>query len=93
MQVSEMSRIEKRVLIRAPRARVWRALTDTREFSQWFGVETTGTFQPGTRLRMRSTIEGYQDQVFYVDVQEMTAERTFSWRWQPGVKEADVDYS
>lgn len=94
MTVAEMSRIEKRMLIRAPRARVWRALTETGEFARWFGVEMTGTFQPGARLEMKSTHEGEcQGESTYVEVQEMTPERTFSWRWHPGVRQPDVDYS
>ena len=35
-------RIEKDIVIRAPRARVWRALTDAREFGSWFGAELKG---------------------------------------------------
>ena len=81
------------MLIRAPRARVWRAITDIGEFSRWFSVETEGTFAPGARLRMTSTYEGCRGEVFYVDVQEMIPERTFSWRWHPGQAEPGVDYS
>ncbi len=44
-------RLEKRVVIRAPRARVWRAIADAREFGQWFGVRLSGEFAPGARLR------------------------------------------
>jgi uncharacterized protein YndB with AHSA1/START domain len=41
--------IEEQIILRAPRARVWRALTDAREFSEWFGVKLTGTFAPRYR--------------------------------------------
>ena len=37
-------RIEKKTVLRAPRARVWRALTDAREFSEWFRVTLRGQF-------------------------------------------------
>src|SRR5579863_4238689 len=94
MTAAEMTSIEKRMLIRAPRARVWRALTETGEFARWFGVEMTGTFQPGARLEMKSTHEGEcKGESTWVEVQEMTPERTFSWRWHPGVRQPDVDYS
>lgn len=43
--------IEKRVLLRAPVARVWRAIADAREFGQWFGVTLEGEMTPGSRLR------------------------------------------
>lgn len=42
-----MDRIEKSVTLKAPQARVWRALTDAKEFSQWFGIELDGPFVVG----------------------------------------------
>jgi uncharacterized protein YndB with AHSA1/START domain len=94
MTVAEMSKIERRVLIRAPRAKVWRALTEKGEFARWFGVEMTGTFQPGARVEMKSTHETEcKGDVTWVDVQEMTPERVFSWRWHPGVTDPNLDYS
>jgi uncharacterized protein YndB with AHSA1/START domain len=92
MTVSEMNRIEKRILIRAPRGRVWRALTSAREFSEWFGVEMAGEFQPGARLEMNSSKHGCGG-IVSVEVREMLPETKFSWRWHPGVRQPDVDYS
>ena len=92
MTASELNKIEKSILIRAPRERVWRAITDIGEFSKWFGVETTGAFTPGARLEMTSTHEGYQGVVFSVIVEQMEPERTFSWRWHPGAVRPEVDY-
>ena len=92
MATTELSRIEKRVLIRAPRSRVWRALTTAGEFSQWFGVKMTQDFRPGTRVKMAYTYGG-REYESYLDVQEMTPEKKFSWRWHPGVQDPDVDYS
>ena len=40
-------RIEKTVLLRAPLARVWRAVSDAKEFGTWFGVEFDGPFVAG----------------------------------------------
>ena|SRR5579872_5758553 len=90
---SDMSRIEKSVRIGAPRARVWRALTSAPEFGAWFGVEVKGAFQPGVRVNMECTNEGYRGVKFYVDVQEMVPERKFSWRWHPGLPDEGVDYT
>ncbi len=39
--------IEKRIELKAPISRVWRALTDYREFGEWFGVKLDGPFVPG----------------------------------------------
>lgn len=44
-------RIEKRVTLRAPVARVWRALTDAQEFSQWFGFQLEGAFVEGATVK------------------------------------------
>ena len=43
-------RIEKQVTIRASVSRVWRAITDAREFSHWFGIQLAGNFVAGVSL-------------------------------------------
>ena len=93
MTVDEMSRIERKVVIHAPRERVWRALTTLAEFGQWFGVKADGEFQAGARVRMVSTHPGYEGMAFEVAVEKMEPPHTFSWRWHPGAKEPGVDYS
>lgn len=40
-------RIERIVELKAPVARVWRALTDHAEFGQWFRVSLDGPLVPG----------------------------------------------
>jgi uncharacterized protein YndB with AHSA1/START domain len=92
MTISEQSSIEKRILIRAPRARVWRALTTAQEFSQWFGVKLAGEFQPGARVAMTALLPGFEHD-FYLEIQEMQPESKFSWRWHPGMPDPKVDYS
>ena len=42
----ESNRIEKRIELKAPISRVWRALTDNREFGQWFKVKLESPFVP-----------------------------------------------
>ena len=94
METAQAGRIEKQVLIRAPRARVWRAITDPQEFSRWFGVVIEGSLQPGSRPRLTSTHEGpHKGVVFHFDVHEVVPERLFSWRWHPGVPPPGKDYS
>ena len=93
MPVSEMSRSERKILLRAPRERVWRALTDTAEFSKWFGVEMTGVFAPGARLEMTATKGGCAGMKIFVEVERMEPPHTFSWRWHPGMPDPAVDYS
>ena len=47
MNQSSTDRIEKRIELKAPPARVWRALTDHREFGEWFRVKPEGPFVVG----------------------------------------------
>ena len=91
MTTVDLARIERKALIRAPRSRVWQAITDIRQFSVWFGVQTEGAFQPGARLRMVSTHEGHEGIVFHMTVDEIQPERRFSWRWHPGAVEPAAD--
>src|SRR5450755_2460520 len=86
-------RIEKQVRLSAPRARVWRALTDTREFGQWFGVKLSGTVAPGVKLRGPITFKGYEHVTFEATVEAVEPEKRFSFRWHPYAVEPGVDYS
>jgi uncharacterized protein YndB with AHSA1/START domain len=93
MNVSELSTVERSTLVRAPRSRVWQALTTIKEFSIWFGVEAEGEFAPGARVRMISTGDCGKGEEVLIEVVKMEAPEIFSWRWHPGMKEPDVDYS
>ena len=93
MTRSETDRIERQVLIRAPRSRVWRALTDPKEFGAWFGVEVNGAFAPGARVRGRITHKGYEHLTWDITIDRMEPERLFSWRWHPYAVEPGIDYS
>jgi uncharacterized protein YndB with AHSA1/START domain len=97
-------RIEKKILLRAPRKRVWRALSDSTEFGTWFGMKFDGPFTPGARLR--GTIVGtavdadvakaqkeHAGIPFEITVDRIEPERFFSIRWHPNAVERGVDYS
>jgi uncharacterized protein YndB with AHSA1/START domain len=86
-------RIEKSVLLRAPRARVWRALADSQAFGQWFGVKLKGSFAPGARLPGQVTHKGYEHCVFEITIERMEPERLLSWRWHPHALDPKIDYS
>lgn len=87
---TDLSRIERSILIRAPRARVWRAIANVAEFAAWFRVEAEGEFAPGARVRMTSTHLGYEGVVFWVTIADVIPEQSFSWRWHPGANPADL---
>jgi uncharacterized protein YndB with AHSA1/START domain len=91
--VSTTDRIEKQVLLRAPRSRVWRALTDAAEFSSWFGVKLEAPFAPGATVRGQITHPGYEHLTMEVVVDRMEPERYFSYRWHPAAHDPKTDYS
>lgn len=93
MATTGTDRIEKQILLHAPRSRVWRALADAKEFGAWFRVELQGAFAPGARIRGKVTHPGYEHLVFELQVDRMEPERLFSWRWHPAAIERGVDYS
>ncbi|MEK6702475.1 MAG: SRPBCC family protein [Planctomycetota bacterium] len=93
MSRSSTDRIEKRIELAAPVARVWRALTDHKEFSQWFRVNLEGPFVPGKITRGRITYPGYEHLVMEVVVQKMESERLFSFNWHPYAVDSKADYS
>ena len=90
---SSSDRIEKRIELNAPPARVWRALTDHREFGKWFRVNLEAPFVPGKSTRGRITYPGYEHLIMDVLVQKMEPERLFSFQWHPYAVDPKVDYS
>lgn len=90
---STTDRVEKQILLRAPRSRVWRAVSDYKQFGEWFRVALEGPFAPGARVRGKVTYPGYEHVTFEVQVERVEPERLLSWRWHPAAIEAGVDYS
>jgi uncharacterized protein YndB with AHSA1/START domain len=88
-----VDRIEKRIELKAPVSRVWRALTDHREFGAWFRVALEGPFVAGQQVRGRITWPGAEHLTMTVTVQRMEPERLFSFTWHPYAIDPAVDYS
>lgn len=87
-------RIERRIVIEAPRERVWRALANAETFGEWFGVDLKGqTFAPGRRARGKLTFKGYEHVWFDVTVERIDAPKLLSYRWHPYAIDPAVDYS
>jgi uncharacterized protein YndB with AHSA1/START domain len=91
--MSDTDRIEKQIVLEAPRARVWRALTDVRQFNEWFGVQLTSPFRPGAVVTGRITFPGAEHLTMTAWVETMEPERRFSFRWHPYAIDPAVDYS
>jgi len=101
---ADTDRIEKKIFLRAPLKRVWRALTDSKEFGTWFGVKFEGPFVPGAPVRgvivttavdpqVAAAQKPYEGQPFEIAIEQMEPERLFSFRWHPHVVDPAVDYS
>lgn len=97
-------RIEKKILLRAPRKRVWRALTDSTEFGKWFGVRFDGPFTRGAIMRgviVGSTVNAevakaqkkHEGVAFEITIEQIEPEQLFSFRWHPHAIDPKVDYS
>jgi uncharacterized protein YndB with AHSA1/START domain len=85
--------IEKRIELKAPISRVWRALTDYREFGEWFRVKLDGPFVPGEISRGHITYPGYEYVKWEAVVQKVEPERLFSFTWHPYAVDPKKDYS
>src|SRR5688572_16483938 len=86
-------RIEKEIVLRAPRSKVWRAITDHKQFGTWFRVDLEGEFRPGHTTRGRITHPGYEHVTMEVQVEAIEPERYFSYRWHPYAVDPKIDYS
>lgn len=86
-------RIEKQIQLKASVSRVWRALTDYREFGTWFRVSLSEPFEPGKEAVGRITHPDYEHVTWRAVVQRMEPERLFSFTWHPYAVDADADYS
>jgi uncharacterized protein YndB with AHSA1/START domain len=93
-QETSTDRIERSIVINAPRERVWRAISNVDEFGTWFGVNLKGMqFAPGASMRGHITHPGYEHILFEVQVERVEPQQLLSWHWHPYAVEAGVDYS
>jgi len=87
------NRIERHIDLKASPSRVWKALTDHKEFGQWFGVKLEGPFIAGTIVGGKLIYEGYEHMQWAVDVKKLEPEKYFSFTWHPYAMDEAVDYS
>jgi uncharacterized protein YndB with AHSA1/START domain len=91
--MADTDRIEKRVSLRASRARVWRAITAPDEFGAWFGAKFHGPFVEGATVRGNITHPGYEHLTLEIQIERLESERYFAYRWHPYAIDPTVDYS
>lgn len=86
--------IEKHIAIRAPKAKVWRALVEAKQFGAWFQVALEGEFAAGRRVRGRITTPGYEHVVMELAVERIDeAAGRFAFRWHPYAVDPQRDYT
>lgn len=97
-------RIVKQIVLRAPRNRVWRALSDSSEFGTWFGLKLEGPFVAGKSIRgvlsptkideeVGRAQKSHEGLAFEIVIDQIQPERLFSFRWHPFAVDPAVDYS
>jgi uncharacterized protein YndB with AHSA1/START domain len=87
------NRIEKRIELQAPVSRVWRAITNSREFGTWFKVNIEGPFVAGKLVEGQLTHPGYEHVRWKAVIQRIEPQKLFSFTWHPYGIDPKVDYS
>ena len=101
---SDTDRIVRKILLRAPRERVWNAISDSRQFGTWFGAQFNDRFAPGKSVHGKivgTTVDAevaarqkpHADKVFEFAIDRIEPQRLFSYRWHPYAVEPGIDYS
>jgi len=90
--MSNTDKIEKQIILKAPRSRVWRAITDYKEFGTWFRAKMETPFVVGKIAHGQITYPGYEHLKLEALVETMDPEHTFVFRWHPGSDAQDLSF-
>lgn len=85
--------VVREIELHAPVQRVWRALTDHREFGQWFRVAIDEPFVAGEPATGRITLESYEHVRWNVRIVAMEEPHRFAFTWHPYAIDPAIDYS
>lgn len=102
--VTSSDSIKKNLLLHAPQERVWRAISDAKQFGHWFGVDFEGDFVAGAHMvgrlvptkvdpEVAKSQKPYEGMAFEFHIDRIEPMRLFSFRWHPFAVDKDVDYS
>ena len=97
-------RIEKKIVLRSTRERVWQAISDSARFGAWFGVEFAGPFVAGSWMNgkivptkvdpeVAKLQEPHTGATFRMYVEQIEPMKRFSFRWHPFAIDSSYDYS
>src|SRR5690242_21810860 len=95
-------RIEKQVLLKATRERVWQAVSDSSRFGTWFGVNFDGPFVESRKLAGRivptrvdaevaAMRKPYEGEPFEWQVETIEPMRRIAFRWHPFGMDKSMD--
>lgn len=86
-------RIEKSIDLKASPSRVWKALTDSKEFGTWFGCRFDGPFVPGKKTLGALSFPGFEHYQWALNIQSIQPETLFSFTWNPYPADPTIDYT
>ncbi len=96
--------IQKKIILKSSRERVWQAISDSARFGSWFGVEFDGPFVAGSRLHGRivptqvdpevaKLQEPHSGKPFQILVESIEPMNRFAFRWHPFDIDPNEDYA
>lgn len=89
---TNQDQIDKVIELAAPVSRVWKALTDSTEFGEWFRVRLDGPFEVGKTTRGKMTFPGHEHVEWESLTEAMDPERLFAFSWPPSAVDPDTEY-
>ena len=91
--MTSTDRIEKKVVLRAPIAKVWQAIADSKQFAEWFGVKLADPFVASKKVKGKITNPKYEHIQFEMEIERIEPQNFFSYRWHPYAIDPKTDYS
>lgn len=92
MANQDQNTIERQLEMKASISKVWRALTDSKQFGQWFQMKCEGPFVVGKTLMAKNTYPGFEFTLKFM-VKDMKPETYFAYAWHPFPTDESFDYS
>ncbi|RYZ90283.1 MAG: vanillate O-demethylase oxidoreductase VanB [Proteobacteria bacterium] len=87
------NRIDRQIEIKANVSKVWKALTDHKQFGEWFHCRIDAPFKVGETTTGKHTWPGAEKFDFNVTVKDIRPETYFSYSWIPYAMDEKRDYS
>lgn len=79
--------------VRAPIDRVWRAISDHREFGEWFRVALDQPFEAGRTSTGHITHPGYEHVKWNAEIVAIEPPSRLAFRWHPYAIDQSADFS